>query len=60
MFEKSQSCWNSLDLQAFEEIVVLIIYGMVLFPNPDQLIDVSTVKIFMTRNPVNQKGSGKN
>ena len=25
---------------------------MVLFPNPDQLIDVRAVKIFMTRNPV--------
>ena len=35
LFEKAQSCWNSLDLQAFEKIVVLLIYGMVLFPNPD-------------------------
>ena len=52
MFEKAQICWNSLYLQAFEEIVDLLIYVMVLFPNPDQLIDVSTVKIFMSRNPV--------
>ena len=52
MFEKAQSCWDSLDLQAFEEIVALLIYGMVLFPNPDQLIDVSALKIFMSRNPV--------
>ena len=52
LFEKAQSCWNSLDLKAFEEIVALLIYGMVLFPNPDQLIDVSTFKIFMSRNPV--------
>ena len=37
LFEKAQDCWNSLDLQAFEEIVALLIYGMVLFPNPDQL-----------------------
>ena len=35
LFEKSQNCWNSLDLQAFEEIVALLIYGMVLFPNPN-------------------------
>ena len=34
------------------EIVALLIYGMVLFPNPDQLIDVNAVKIFMSRNPV--------
>ena len=39
LFEKAQSWWNSLDLQAFEEIVALLIYGMVLFPNSDQLID---------------------
>ena len=47
LFEKAQNCWNSLDLQGFEEIVALFIYGMVLFPNPDQLIDVNTVKIFI-------------
>ena len=35
LFEKAQSCRNSLDLQAFEEIVDLLIYGMVLFLNPD-------------------------
>ena len=29
---------DSLELQAFEEIVALLIYGMVLFPNPDQLM----------------------
>ena len=52
LFEKAQNCWNSLDLQAFEEIVALLIYWMVLFPNPDQLIDVNTVKIFISRNPV--------
>ena len=46
LFKKAQSCWNSLDLQAFEEIVALFIYGMVLFPNPDQLIDVNAVNFF--------------
>ena len=30
----------------------LLIYGMVLFPNLDQLIDVSTIKIFLSLNPV--------
>ena len=29
LFEKAQDFWNSLDLQAFEEIVALLIYGMV-------------------------------
>ena len=32
--------------------MALLIYGMVLFPNPDKLIDVNTVKIFMSHNPV--------
>ena len=32
--------------------MALLIYGMVLFPNPDQLIDVNTVKIFISSNPV--------
>ena len=43
LFEKAQNCWNSLNLQAFEKIVALLVYGMVLFPNPDQLIDVNVV-----------------
>ena len=52
LIEKSQDCWNSLDLQAFEEILALLIHGMVLFTNLDQLIDVNTIKISMSRNPV--------
>ena len=32
--------------------MTLLIYGMVLFPNPDQFIDVNAVKIFMSRNMV--------
>ena len=31
LFEKAQNCLNSLDLQDFEEIVALLIYGMVCF-----------------------------
>ena len=52
LFEKAQLFWDALDLQAFEEVLALLIYGMVLFPNPDQLIDVNAVKIFLSRNPV--------
>ena len=32
--------------------MALRIYGLVLFPNPDQLIDVNAVKIFISRNPI--------
>ena len=52
LFEKAQECWNSLELQAFEEVVALLVYGLVLFPKPDQLIDISAVKVFMSRNPI--------
>ena len=52
LIEKARLFWDAMDLQAFEEILALLIYGLVLFPNPDQLIDVNVVKIFLTRNPV--------
>ena len=45
MFEKAQLFWDALDLKAFEEILALLIYGLV-------LIDVNTVKIFLSRNLV--------
>ena len=46
--EKAQLFWDAMDLQAFEEILALLIYRLVLFSNPDQLIDVNVVKIFLT------------
>ena len=52
LFEKAQQFWDALDLKDFEEILALILYGMVLFPNPDQLINVNTVKFFLSHNPV--------
>ena len=48
----AQDFWDALDLQAFEEVLALLIYGMVLFPNHDQLIDVNTVKNFISHNLV--------
>ena len=50
LFAKAQLFWDALDLQVFEEILALLIYGMVLFPNPDQLINVNAVKVFLSRN----------
>ncbi|XP_058741111.1 uncharacterized protein LOC131613459 [Vicia villosa] len=43
---------DSLSYHAFEDIWALLIYGLVLFPNPDQFIDVHAIQIFLTRNPV--------
>ena len=52
LLEKAQDSWDALDLQAFEEVLDLLIYRMVIFPNPDQLIDVNAVKNFLSCNPV--------
>ena len=41
-----------MDFQAFEDILALLIYGLVLFLNPDSFIDVNAVKIFLSRNLV--------
>ena len=52
LLEKALLFLDTLNFQAFEEILALLIYGLVLFPNLDQLIDVNAVKIFLSRNPV--------
>ena len=52
LIEKAQLFWNDLDFQDFEELLALLIYGLVLFPNPYLLIDVNAIKIFLSHNPV--------
>ena len=52
LIDQAQLFWDSLDFQAFEYILALLIYGLVLFPNPYSFIDVNAVKIFLSRNPV--------
>ena len=37
---KAQVFLDAMSFHAFEDILALLIYGLVLFPNPDQLIDV--------------------
>ena len=50
--DQAQLFWDNLDFQAFEDILALLIYCLVLFPNPDSFIDVNAVKIFLSRNHV--------
>ena len=52
LIDQAQLFWDSLDFQAFEDILALFIYGLVLFPNLDSFIDVNVVKNFLSRNPV--------
>ncbi|XP_058777723.1 uncharacterized protein LOC131651985 [Vicia villosa] len=39
-------------MTAFEDILALLIYGMVLFPNIDNFVDVNVIRIFLLGNPV--------
>ncbi|XP_058784646.1 uncharacterized protein LOC131659475 [Vicia villosa] len=52
LLEKARSFLDSMSYHAFEDIMALLIYGLVLFPNPNQFIDVHAIKIFLTRNAV--------
>ncbi|GAU51822.1 hypothetical protein TSUD_416070 [Trifolium subterraneum] len=40
------------DVAAFEAILALLIYGLVLFPNIDSFVDNSAIQIFLGGNPV--------
>ncbi|XP_058775494.1 uncharacterized protein LOC131649753 [Vicia villosa] len=52
LIDKARLFSDSMSYHAFEDILAFLIYGLVLFPNPDQFIDVHAIKIFLTRNPV--------
>ena len=52
LFKKAQMFLSIMSYHAFEEVLALLIYGLVLFPNPDQFISVHVIKIFLARNPV--------
>ncbi|XP_058740931.1 uncharacterized protein LOC131613261 [Vicia villosa] len=52
LLDKARLFSDSMSYHAFEDILALLIYGLVLFPNPDQFIDVHAIKIFLTPIPV--------
>ncbi|KAI5427166.1 hypothetical protein KIW84_032548 [Lathyrus oleraceus] len=43
---------KAMSENAFEAIFVLLIYGLVLFPNIDKFVDVNAIRIFSALNPV--------
>ncbi|KAI5391530.1 hypothetical protein KIW84_076371 [Lathyrus oleraceus] len=43
---------KAMSEDAFEAIFVLLIYGLVLFPNIDKFVDVNAITIFSVLNPV--------
>ena len=43
---KANGFWNDLDFQAYEKILALLIYSIVLFPNPDTFVDVNAIMLY--------------
>ena len=52
LVDKANYFWDSLDFKAYEEILALLIYGLVLFPNPDTFVSINAIKIFISQNLV--------
>ncbi|KAI5433702.1 hypothetical protein KIW84_020825 [Lathyrus oleraceus] len=52
LINKAREFLKDVNVHAFEDVLALLIYGLVLFPNPDQFIDMNAIKIFLTHNPV--------
>ncbi|KAI5447441.1 hypothetical protein KIW84_015048 [Lathyrus oleraceus] len=52
LINKAREFLKDMNVHAFEDVLALLIYGLVLFPNPDQFVDMNAIKIFLTHNPV--------
>jgi len=52
LYQKATDFADSFDANAFETILALLIYGIVLFPNVDNFVDMNVIQVFLTQNPV--------
>ncbi|AES65812.1 hypothetical protein MTR_2g049380 [Medicago truncatula] len=52
LYQKATICFERSETDAFEAILALLIYGIVLFPNVDKFVDMNAIQIFLTQNPV--------
>ncbi|KAI5436229.1 hypothetical protein KIW84_022628 [Lathyrus oleraceus] len=52
LIAKATMYGKAMSEDAFEAIFVLLIYGLVLFPNIDKFVDVNAIRIFSTLNLV--------
>ncbi|KAI5443686.1 hypothetical protein KIW84_012368 [Lathyrus oleraceus] len=50
---------NAMSEDAFEAIFVLLIYGLVLFPNIDKFVDVNAIRIFLSHPRKTTGGKNK-
>src|SRR4051812_18879151 len=52
LFDQARYFIGIQDMSAFEEILALLIYGLFLFPNINDFVDINAIKIFLIGNPV--------
>jgi hypothetical protein len=52
LYQKVSTFAEVASLDAFDSILALLIYGLVFFPNIDKFVDINTIKIFLSKNPV--------
>ncbi|XP_050918609.1 uncharacterized protein LOC127136047 [Lathyrus oleraceus] len=52
LLEKSFSFANTGSMMAFETILSLLVYGLVLFLNIDNFVDVNAMRIFLVKNMI--------
>ena len=52
LYQKATNFAERLNADAFESILALLIYGIVLFPNVDNFVDMNAIRIFLTQNPI--------
>src|ERR1044072_9516576 len=52
LMKKAREFLKAMSFHAFEDIVALLIYGLVLFPNSDEFRAINAIKLFLTHNPV--------
>ncbi|XP_050916229.1 uncharacterized protein LOC127131347 [Lathyrus oleraceus] len=52
LLENAFSFANANSMMAFETVLALLIYGLVLFPNIDNFVDVNSMRIFLIKNSV--------
>jgi len=52
LFEKATAFADMASIDAFESILALLIYGLLLFPDVPNFVDINAIKIFLAKNPV--------
>jgi hypothetical protein len=51
LYEKADYFYRMSSADAFDAILALLIYGLVLFPNLNNFVDIHAISIFLSKNP---------